>query len=82
MKKILLIFMNCLGEELINYFNSIPEIYNNYIIKMISTYDNLNNDLNTEIENSDILITNNIKNYPNYTYDNLSKIVKKTAINE
>ena len=72
-----LILMNCHGDELRNYFEHIPEIKNNYTIKYICNYTNLENDgVFEDVEKCDILLTNNIKNYPLLTYENLKKRTK------
>lgn len=73
----IIILMNCLGEEIQNYLENIPEVKNKYSIQNISTYTNLNNyGIASEITNCDVLITNNIKNYPALSFNNLKQWVK------
>ena len=69
--------MNCHGEEIIAYFDRIPEIFTMYNYRLISTYMNLN-DRSTlsEFNNCDILLTNNIKNYQFFTIEEIKKNVK------
>ena len=72
--------MNCLGDELANYFRNIPEINDRYTIQKICTYSNLHNtSILRDIQTCDILITNNIKNYPHLTYDSLRTQVKPSC---
>jgi len=78
MIKNITILMNCFGEEIYNYFNNIPEIKNNYNIKLLYTLDHINNyNIIKEIENSDYLIINNVKNYENLKPLYLKSKVKK-----
>lgn len=75
----LVILMNCLGDEIHNYFRHIPELAQ-YTINYICTYENLHNPAILEdIRTCDILITNNIKSYPHLTYENLKTIVRPTC---
>ena len=79
MQKIV-ILMNCLGYEIENYFKNIPEIKNFYEVIMITSYLNLDNiNIDKHIKECDILITNNIKNYPLMSYENLCKLIKPTS---
>lgn len=79
--KTILILMNCHGEEIHNYLNNIPEIFENFKIKFISTYSNLNNSsILSEISNCNILITNNVKNYELLNFSNIIKYVKPICI--
>ena len=79
--KNLLILMNCLGGEIENYFKHIPEINNDYNIKYIKTHENLINiNILDNIKLSDIIITNNIKDYPLLTVKNIKKHKKSNCI--
>jgi len=79
--KNLLILMNCLGEEIENYFKHIPEINKDYNIKYIKTHENLTNrTILDDIKLSDIIITNNIKDYPLLTVKNIKKQKKSDCI--
>ena len=70
--------MNCLGEMLCEYFKKIPVIYNNFNIKMISTYLDLNDkSIICQIKDADYLITNNVKQYEIFTPSNLKLYVKE-----
>lgn len=78
--KELVILMNCLGEEIQSYLSQVPEISNNYSIKHITTYTNLDNPaILDSIRKCDILITNNIKSYEHLTYKSLKNLVKSTC---
>ena len=78
--KELLILMNCLGEEIIHYLSRVPEITQNFSLKLISTYTNLDNPgILTDVRTCDILIMNNIKSYEHMTYERIKKEVKPTC---
>jgi hypothetical protein len=77
LNKNIILLMNCHGDEIMEYLNRIPEIYLTYNIKLITTYQNLNNEnILEEIKICDILITNNIKNYKLLNFDNIIKYTK------
>ena len=73
--------MNCHGEQFIEYFNKIPEIYNNYNINIIETYNNLHDETIIQpLKNADYLILNNVKQYEIFKPANLKLYVKESCI--
>ncbi|HVN95217.1 MAG TPA: WcbI family polysaccharide biosynthesis putative acetyltransferase [Syntrophorhabdaceae bacterium] len=69
--------MNCHGAAIRHYLAGIPEVANRYDIKSDVNYENLDNPVMlSRIADADVLIMNNIKNYPLLSPDNLVKHIK------
>lgn len=78
----LVIFSNCHGERYLEIFKRESNIHDYFNIKFILSYQHLNDFENFKkyFEKADILIINNIKNYNDYTINNLKRILKKDVL--
>ena len=78
----MVIFSNCHGERYINMFKRDTTILNLFNINYIVSFMQLNNfeHYKNDFCNADILIINNIKNYNDYTINNLKKYIKKECL--
>lgn len=79
--KELKLFMNCYGDQIKYYLNSLTNVLDKFkSIDVITTYQNLENDhvLNS-FKTCDYLICNNIKSYPHLSPEQIRKIVKPTC---
>lgn len=78
----MVLFTNCHGERYIEMFKRDSRIELMFNIKYIVSYEQLNNFENykSDFENADILIINNIKNYNDFTINNLKKILKEDVL--
>lgn len=70
--------MNCQGEEILRHLTSVAAFNALYSIELISTYLSLDGfpELIPKFNTCDVLITNNIKNYPGVNYTDLVTYVK------
>ena len=78
----MVIFSNCHGERYINIFKRDTNILNLFNINYIVSFMQLNNfeHYKNDFCNADILIINNIKNYNDYTINNLKKYIKQDCL--
>ena len=78
----MVLFSNCHGERYINMFKRDTNILNLFNINYIVSFMQLNNFeyYKNDFCNADILIINNIKNYNDYTINNLKKYIKKECL--
>lgn len=78
----MVVFSNCHGEKYINIFKRDTNILNLFNINYILSFMQLNNfeHYKNDFCNADILIINNIKNYNDYTINNLKKYIKKECL--
>ena len=78
----MVIFSNCHGERYINMFKRDTNILNLFNINYIVSFMQLNNfeHYKHDFCNADILIINNIKNYNDYTINNLKTYIKKECL--
>ena len=78
----MIIFSNCHGERYINIFKRDTNILNLFNINYIVSFMQLNNfeHYKHDFSTADILIINNIKNYNDYTINNLKKYIKKECL--
>ena len=78
----MVIFSNCHGEKYINMFKRDTTILNLFNINYIVSFMQLNNfeHYKNDFCNANILIINNIKNYNDYTINNLKKYIKKECL--
>ena len=80
--KNMVIFSNCHGEKYINIMKRDTNIANLFNINYIVSYMQLDNfeHYKNDFCNADILIINNIKNYNDYTINNLKKFIKQDCL--
>ena len=80
-KKKMVIFTNCHGEKYLKIFKRDSNVHDVFDINYIVSYQQLNNfDRHKKaFEVADVLIINNIKNYNQFTLNNIKKLMKKDA---
>ena len=80
--KNMVVFTNCHGEKYINIFKRDTNIHTIFNINYIVSYQQLNNFSNfkQDFKDADVLIINNIKQYNDYTINNLKKILKPSCL--
>lgn len=74
----MVVFSNCHGEKYLDLMKKYTDIYDKFNIEYIVSYNALY-DFNKYIyyfKHADIIIINNIKQYKDYTIENLKKIIK------
>ena len=78
----LVVFSNCHGERYIDIFKRDTNIHNMFNINYIVSYQQLNNftHFSNDFLKADILIINNIKQYNDYTIENLKQILKPSCM--
>jgi hypothetical protein len=78
----MVLFTNCHGERYIEMFKRDSDICSMFNIQYIVSYEQLNNfeHFKDTFQKADILIINNIKNYNDYTINNLKQILKSEAV--
>lgn len=81
-KKKMVVFTNCHGEKYITMFQRDSKIGELFDIEYVVSYMQLDNfsHLKDTFETADVLITNKVKNYNEFTLSNLKKILKSDAI--
>lgn len=81
-KKKMVVFTNCHGERYINMFHRDSKIGELFDIDYIVSYMQLDNfaHLKNRFETADILITNKVKNYNEFTISNLKNLLKPDTI--
>lgn len=81
MKKKLAYFTNCIGDELHEVLRHVPEYTQQFDVKTVSTYKNLNDpSVLRGLEKQDVIVCNVIKQYPLFTVDQLRARFPKTRI--